>query len=87
MSDMVTAVIDEKDFDRLTPKQLADNSVWRGALAAQFRPSVQTVLKGAGDGKITVAFQTRYDVTGLLQVIGVDSNPPGVKIRYKLETK
>jgi serine/threonine protein kinase len=84
MSDMVTAVIDESDFDRLTPAQLAENPVWHGALAARFRPSSQTVITGAHGGKVTVAFQTRYDVTGLLQVIGVDSNPPGVKIRYKL---
>jgi len=87
MSDMVIAVIDEKDFDRLTPERLAENEVWRGALAAQSRPSEQSVLKGAGDGKITVAFQTRYNVAGMLQMIGIDSDTPGVKIRYKLEKK
>ncbi|MEO8614980.1 MAG: protein kinase [Luteolibacter sp.] len=82
MSDMVAQPFDETDFDRLTPAQLDRNPAWRDALSKQMRPSVR--MEWGGRGKATNAFQTRYDVTGLIQVVGVTNNPPGVKIRYKL---
>jgi tRNA A-37 threonylcarbamoyl transferase component Bud32 len=85
MSDMVIAIIEEKDFDRIrTVEDLKKNKMWRSVVDAQFRPSVQSVTRGAFGGKATVAFQTRYDRVGLLQVLGVVNDPPGVKLLYKL---
>ena len=59
---------------------------WTSALNAQTRHQEESLL---GRGKLqgskdTFAFQTRYETTGLLQVVGVTSEPPGVNIRYKL---
>lgn len=80
-SEMVIFQIMPTDrFDRMTPEELAKDPGWRDALAKQLRVSQQCTF---GD-KYTLAFQTRYGVTGLLQVTGILSNPPGVKIRYKL---
>ncbi|MEA3188306.1 MAG: eukaryotic-like serine/threonine-protein kinase [Chthoniobacter sp.] len=84
MSDMTIAIIEEKEFDRLTPARLQNHEGLRAAIDSSVHPQVQSVTRGAFGGKATVAFRTRYDVTGLLQVEGVQSNPPGVKIRYKL---
>jgi hypothetical protein len=85
-SEMVATDLNEDEFDTLTPAQLAANIGWREALKAQFRSQESSVLnrgKLRGD-KDTFAFESRFDVTGLVQVVGVTSEPPGVKIRYKL---
>ncbi|MEO7298030.1 MAG: serine/threonine-protein kinase [Verrucomicrobiota bacterium] len=85
MSDMAVAIIEEREFDRIrTVEQLEKNASWRGSVDSQFRPNVQSVTRGASVGNVTVAFQTRYDTVGLLQVMGVVKDTAGVKIRYKL---
>ena len=85
MSDMVIAVLDEKEFDRIaTLDQLAKNPMWQSVSNAQFRPALQNVTRGAYGRAVTFAFQTRYEAVGVVQVMGVSSDPPGVKIRYKL---
>ncbi|MEO6183537.1 MAG: serine/threonine-protein kinase, partial [Verrucomicrobiota bacterium] len=85
MSDMLVAVIEDKDFDRIrTAEQLKKNALFGRVMDAQFRPAVSSLTRGAFGGIVTVAFQTRYETVGMLQVMGVVNDPPGVKIRYKL---
>jgi len=85
MADMVQTQLNEEDFDRLTPWQLAHHVALKGGIASGFRPQEQSeISRGRLRGKSTFAFQTRFEELGLLQVLGVTSNPPGVKIRYKL---
>ena len=85
-SEMVATDLNEDDFDRLSPAGLVENPTWVGLLNAQMRPQeTSTISRGNLRGnRDTLVFQNRYEVTGLLQVVAVTSNPPGVKIRYKL---
>jgi hypothetical protein len=85
-SEMVTMGLDEDDFDQMSLPDLERNAGWISAVNAQFRPQESSTrsrgrLQGSKD---TFAFQTRYEQTGLLQVVNVSGNPPGVNIRYKL---
>jgi serine/threonine protein kinase len=85
MSDMVETQLNEDDFDRLTPWQLAHHVALKSGITSGFRAQEQwETSRGRLRGKSTFAFQTRFEELGLLQVLGVTSNPPGVKIRYKL---
>jgi serine/threonine protein kinase len=84
LSDMVTAVLNETDFDRISPEEVRHNQSLRTVLAVNARPNQQSPLSGAHGGKITLAFQTRYEVLGVLQVLGPVNDPAGVQIRYKL---
>jgi serine/threonine protein kinase len=85
-SEMVTTDLNEDDFDRLSPAMLDENPTWKSLLNGQVRPQESsTVGRGKLRGsKDTQVFQNRYEVTGLLQVVAVTSDPPGMKIRYKL---
>ncbi len=85
MSDMVQTQLNEEDFDRLTPSQLANHRALKSGIASGNRSQEQfETSRGNLRGKSTFAFQTRFEELGLLQVLGVTSNPPGVRIRYKL---
>ena len=84
--EMVTTDLNEDEFDTLTLAKLTSNRVWQEALKAQFRSQESSTLnrgKLRGD-KDTFVFENRFGVTGLIQVIGVTSDPPAVKIRYRL---
>ena len=85
-SEMVATDLNEDDFDRLSPAGLDENSTWTGLLKVQMRPQESSTLSRGNlrGNKDTLVFQNRYEVTGLLQVVEITSNPPGVKIRYKL---
>jgi len=88
MSEMIQTALNEEDFDRLTPSQLANHKALKSGIASGFRAQEQfETSRGNLRGKSTFAFQTRFEELGLLQVLGVTSNPPGVKIRYKLLKK
>lgn len=85
-SEMITLDLDEEAFDQLSALELTNDSGWQSVLKAQARSQESSTLsrgklKGNRD---TFAFQTRFEKTGLLQVVGVSETPPGVKIRYKL---
>jgi hypothetical protein len=48
-------------------------------------PEARSMLgKNPKTGQDTYYFRTRDDAWGVLQIVGVTTNPPGVKIRYKL---
>ena len=84
LSDMVISVCNEEDFDRFTALELENDEGFKSGLAAQVRPNFYSPINGAYGGKITLAFQTRYERLGMVQVVGVSDDPPGVNIRYKL---
>jgi serine/threonine protein kinase len=84
LSDMVISSCDESAFDNWTPQDLAQDVGFHGALAAQFRPNFNKPLNGNHGGNIILAFQTRYDRVGMVQVLAVTNDPPGIRIRYKL---
>ena len=85
-SEMVTLDLDEEAFDQLSASELTNDSGWQSVLKAQARSQESSTLsRGRLRGnRDTFAFQTRFEKTGLLQVVGVSETPPGVKIRYKL---
>ncbi len=85
-SEMVTRDLNEDAFDRLTPAQLAEDPRLNSAVNAQFQAQESSTLSRANllGRSDTLAFQTRYGAIGLVQFVGVTSDPPGVKIRYKL---
>jgi serine/threonine protein kinase len=84
LSDMVISSCDEADFDRWSPRDLADDIGVRTAFASLVRPNFNEPLTGNHGGRITLAFQTRYQRIGMVQVLGISRDPPGVMIRYKL---
>jgi len=54
-------------------------------MLASARPQIGVLLmESYGDLSATFAFKTREGGQGLLQILGASTNPPGVKIRYKL---
>ena len=85
-SEMVTLDLDEEAFDQLSVSELTNDSGWQSVLKAQVRSQESSTLsRGKLNGnRDTFAFQTRFEKTGLLQVVGVSETPPGVNIRYKL---
>jgi tRNA A-37 threonylcarbamoyl transferase component Bud32 len=85
MSDMVVVMLNEEEFDRMDLQELKNSEAWKAAMDANLRPGVTTNPRAAASRRPTLAFQTRYERVGMLQVIGTTSNPPGVRIRYKLE--
>ncbi|MDQ3623372.1 MAG: hypothetical protein M3463_12915 [Verrucomicrobiota bacterium] len=86
MSDMVVVMLREKDFERLSFDELIETEAWKVGMTAQVRHSVTSDPRGpdGSGGGVTIAFQTRYERVGMLRVVGVESDPPSVKIRYRL---
>ncbi len=86
-SEMVTMDMNEDDFDSMTAPQLNAEEGWQTALRDQHRyqeshvGSRGTKLRGDRD---SFAFQNRFGVVGIAQVTAITSDPPGLKIRYKL---
>ena len=85
-SDMVTVLMNENEFDRMTFANLQNREEWKVAIGAQVRPSVSNNPRLGSGRSPTIAFQTRYDQAGMLRVEGIRSNPPRIVIRYKLAT-
>ena len=86
MADMVYGnPLAESEFDRLSPAQVEHDQGLQNSIAANIRGSLTFPgnIGSIGNG-FAMVFQTRSKVTGLVQVTGVTSDPPGVKIRYKL---
>ena len=84
LSDMVATSCQETDFERWTPDALMRNAALQELMLKPLRPNFQMPLSGNFGGKITLAFQTRYERFGMVQVIGVGNNPPSLTLRYKL---
>lgn len=77
--DVVVPPAPAKSFDNLTAEQVRTN--WH---LAQGEPNKITALSPATDQTDTWYFRTREDGYGILQILGENADPPGVKIRYKL---
>ena len=84
LSDMVTVSCKESDFDQLSAAGVEFHPNLREQAANGLRPSSTVPRAGSAGEKVTLAFQTRYNRHGLVQVADVASDPPRVKIRYKL---
>ena len=83
-SDMVCGPpVDEGAFDRWTSPGRMASIEFKHELARQFRPAFQPAWTGF-PGRLTEPFQTRYERIGMVQILGVTNDPPGVRIRYKL---
>ena len=84
LANMLAFPSDEAAFDKRTADDLQRDPAFKELAGKQYRFDFQSPLTGMNGGKKTMAFQTRYERTGLVQVIGVSSDPPSVTIRYKL---
>ncbi|MDB6170867.1 MAG: serine/threonine protein kinase [Chthoniobacteraceae bacterium] len=84
LSDMLAFDCSEADFDRLQARDLQAAQTFHELAQKGMRPNFRSPLTGRQGEKITLAFQTRFERFGVVQVLGVSNDPPGVKIRYKL---
>jgi hypothetical protein len=75
--EMAAVPVPNEEWDRLPPSQL-DYYLIASA------PGTPVTMSGKGGLPATYAVKTREGGRGLLQILGFTSNPPGVKIRYKL---
>lgn len=84
LANMLSFSVVAADFDKRTADDLLHDPVFNQLASKQLRGDYASPLTGAVGEKITVAFQTRYERTGMVQVLGVSNDPPSVTIRYKL---
>jgi len=84
LANMLTFQGNAADFEKRSADDLLHDPTFQELANKQLRASFASSLTGMNGGKKTLAFQTRYERTGLVQVIGVRSDPPSVTIRYKL---
>ena len=75
----------EEDFAKRSADDLLHDPAFHELANKQLRPSLASPLTASRPGGMkTMAFQTRYERFGMVQVVGVSSSPPSVTIRYKL---
>ena len=75
----------EEDFAKRSADDLLHDPAFHELANKQLRPSLASPLTASRPGGLkTMAFQTRYERFGMVQVVGVSSSPPSVTIRYKL---
>lgn len=88
MANMLAFQCDEAAFDNRTADDLLRDPTFHELAGKQYRFDFQSPLNAWRPGaKTTLAFQTRSERTGLVQVLDVSNDPPSVKIRYKLVQK
>jgi tRNA A-37 threonylcarbamoyl transferase component Bud32 len=86
-SEMITVDLNEDDFDGSSVPELEANPQWEGEIKAQSPRAQESSTLNRGNlrgNRDTFLFQNRYEVVGAVQALGITSDPPGVKIRYKL---
>ena len=82
-SEMCTAALQAEYFDHLSIEKLDPQGFRQSAsMPAGLRNECDP--QGPWPHEDTFVFETRGEVIGLLQITGTTSDPPGLKIRYKL---
>jgi hypothetical protein len=77
--DLKVIIVDPALWDAETaPAKLADN------FASVRRNALQALAMASSRPGFTCLFETREGLRGILQILGLADNPPGVKVRYKL---